>query len=213
MSMNYVVKKGETQLGPFTLAQLQEEFQQKRIGADDLAQSEGMKDWVFVSQIVGNVPVPTTSYGAAAAPAPTAAVETVPLPPNLHWGILLVLNFVTQGLFNFIWALVQANWARKLDQESTALILVCMYPAGFIAGMFAAISRPESALAALFIFGGAIAYLIGVFKTKAAMESYYTSTENIGLTLSGVMTFFFSTIYLQYHVNRIARWKKSGVLS
>lgn len=24
------------------------------------------------------------------------------------------------------------------------------------------------------------------------------------------MTFFFSTVYLQYHINRIARWKKNG---
>jgi hypothetical protein len=45
------------------------------------------------------------------------------------------------------------------------------------------------------------------------MEEYYNSRENIALTLSGVMTFFFSSIYLQYHVNRIARWKKTGILS
>jgi hypothetical protein len=46
------------------------------------------------------------------------------------------------------------------------------------------------------------------------MEDYYNSTENIGgLQLSGVMTFFFSTVYIQYHINRLARWKKTGVLS
>jgi hypothetical protein len=45
------------------------------------------------------------------------------------------------------------------------------------------------------------------------MEEYYTSTENIGLTLSSPMTFFFSTLYIQYHINRLARWKKTGVLS
>jgi hypothetical protein len=45
------------------------------------------------------------------------------------------------------------------------------------------------------------------------MEEYYNSTENIGLSLSGVMTFFFSAVYLQYHINRIARWKKTGELS
>jgi len=63
------------------------------------------------------------------------------------------------------------------------------------------------------IIGGLIAYLFGIFKIRDAMEEYYNSRENIGLSLSGVMTFFFSTIYLQYHVNRIARWKKTGVLS
>jgi hypothetical protein len=44
------------------------------------------------------------------------------------------------------------------------------------------------------------------------MEEYYNSTENIGLQLSGAMTFFFSTVNLQHHINRIARWKKTGVL-
>jgi hypothetical protein len=51
-----------------------------------------------------------------------------------------------------------------------------------------------------------------VFSIKAAMEEYYNSTENIGLSLSGVMTFFFSTVYIQYHINQISRWKKTGVL-
>jgi len=27
-----------------------------------------------------------------------------------------------------------------------------------------------------------------------------------------VMTFFFSTVYIQYHINSIARWKKTGIL-
>ena len=65
----------------------------------------------------------------------------------------------------------------------------------------------------LLIIGGAIAYIVGVFKIKNAMEEYYNSRENISLVLSGVMTFFFSTVYLQYHINSIARWKKTGVLS
>ena len=37
--------------------------------------------------------------------------------------------------------------------------------------------------------------------------------EDIGLSLSGAMIFFFNVIYIQYHINRIARWKKTGVLS
>jgi len=45
------------------------------------------------------------------------------------------------------------------------------------------------------------------------MEEYYNSKENIALTLSGVMTFFFRIIYLQYHINRIAKWKQTGILT
>jgi len=60
---------------------------------------------------------------------------------------------------------------------------------------------------------GLIFYIIGIFKIRDAMLEYYNSREKIGLELTGAMTFFFSTVYLQYHVNEIARWKKTGVLA
>jgi hypothetical protein len=93
-----------------------------------------------------------------------------------------------------------------------------MYPAGIIAGIVAEVvnGSDSDALAipaVVCIIGGLIAYIIGIFSIRSAMEEYYNSTENIGLSLSGVMTFFFSTIYFQYHINRIARWKKTGALN
>jgi len=95
-------------------------------------------------------------------------------------------------------------------------VLVAMYPAGMIAGILMTVffrSDGMAGLGAIFILAGAIVYLVGVFSIRAAMEDYYNSTENIGLQLGGVMTFFFSTVYIQYHINKIARWKKTGVLS
>lgn len=217
--MDYFVQRGDQRLGPFSLAQLQQEVQTGKILMGDLVQSEGMTDWAMVSQVIGNIPVPTTAYGAAAAPAPVQ-VQTVPLPPNLPWLVVLLMNIASRlwigfVLFNFAWTFVLANWARKLNGNVNILVLVAMYPAGFIAGIAAFAVNPENgqAIAGLLILGGAIAYLVGIFKIRAAMEEYYNSTENIGLSLSGVMTFFFSTIYLQFHVNRIAKWKRTGELS
>jgi hypothetical protein len=181
----------------------------------DMAKSEGMVDWVPVSQILGNIPIP-----APVAPVSVAAPQNlVSLPPNLHWVILLILVLLTRQLFNWIWAFVLANWARRLSGKNTSMVLVAMYPGGFIAGVIAfALSGQMhmpavAAIGGLLILGGAIAYIVGIFKIKDAMEEYYNSTENISLVLSGVMTFFFSSVYLQYHVNSIARWKKTGVLS
>jgi hypothetical protein len=89
-----------------------------------------------------------------------------------------------------------------------------MYPAGMIAGILTTMLYPrEPWISGLLIMGGFVAYLVGMFSIKAAMEEYYNSTENIGLQLSGVMTFFFSTVYIQYHINSLARWKKTGALS
>ena len=58
-----------------------------------------------------------------------------------------------------------------------------------------------------------ILLLVGHFSLKNSLEEYYTRVENIHLNLSGGMTFFFNTIYFQYHLSRIRRWKQTGVLS
>ena len=135
--MKYFVKRGDEKFGPYSLADIQQYVQSGNISLGDLAQSEGMSDWFPVSQVIGNIPIPVTSYGAAAAPAMEPVVELVPLPPNLHWAVLLLLEIFTRQLFNLIWAMVQANWARKLIKNNKPLVLVAMYPAGIIAGIVA----------------------------------------------------------------------------
>jgi hypothetical protein len=213
--MQYFVKRGEQRFGPYSLSDLQRYVQSGNITTDDFTQSEGMSDWVPVSQVLGNIPATAVTSGGAAV-APALERELVPLPPNLHWAIVLVLGIVTRQLFNLIWALIQANWARKLCGDNKPMVLVAMYPAGMVAGILMTMlfrGQGLAGLGGLFILGGAVVYLFGVFSIRSAMEDYYNSTENIGLRLSGVMTFFFSTAYIQYHINKIARWQKTGVLS
>ena len=217
--MDYRIKRGDQEFGPYGLADLQHYVQSGHVSSADLALSEGMSDWVPVSQILGDIPA--SSIRADWPILPDAALEQqiVSLPPNLHWGWLLLLNVITRSFFNMIWAFVQANWARKLSGKNTALVLVAMYPAGIISGAVMAVlgSSSEqgslSGLGGVLILAGVVCLIVSVFKTKAAMEEYYNTVENIGLSLSGAMTFFFSVIYIQYHINRIARWKKTGELS
>jgi hypothetical protein len=214
--MEYFVRRGEQRFGPYSLSDLQKYVQSGNLVASDLAQSEGMTDWVPLTQVLGNIPAVTMGSGGAAAALVTQS-QLVELPPNLHWSIVLILGLITRQLFNLIWALVQANWARKLIGDNKPMVLVAMYPAGMVAGvltifLFRGQGTAMAAVGFLFILAGGIVYLFGVFSIKAAMEEYYNSTENIGLQMSGAMTFFFSTVYLQYHINSIARWKKTGVL-
>jgi hypothetical protein len=210
--MEYLVKRGDQRFGPYSLSDLQQYVQSGNLVAGDLAQSEGMTDWVPLSQVLGNIPAMAMAGGGVAV-ATAAEPQLVELPPNLHWSIVLILGLLTRQLFNLVWALLQGNWARKLSGDNKPLVLVAMYPAGMVAGFLTIVLfRGAVALGGLFFIAGAIVYLVGVFSIKAAMEEYYNSTENIGLQLSGAMTFFFSTVYIQYHINSIARWKKTGVL-
>jgi hypothetical protein len=207
--MEYFVKRGEERFGPYSLSDLQHYVQSGDVTLEDVTQSEGMADWVPVSHVLGNIPAMAFAGGGTAV-AFAPETQLVPLPPNLHWSIVLLLGLVTRQLFNLVWALLQGNWARKLSGDNKPLVLVAMYPAGMVAGVLIVMLFHSPGLGGLFIIAGAIIYLVGMFSIKAAMEEYYNSTENIGLQLSSAMTFFFSTVYIQNRINALARWKKTG---
>src|SRR5579871_445450 len=101
--MNYRIRRGDQEFGPYSLADLQRYIQTGHVAADDVAQSEGMSDWVPVSQILGNIPAPAVAFAGAAGAMGFEATfpqERVALPPNLHWALLLVIDIVTRGYFN-----------------------------------------------------------------------------------------------------------------
>ena len=52
------------------------------------------------------------------------------------------------------------------------------------------------------------AWITAAFTMRADIEDHYNSAEPIGLSLSGVMTFFFSVFYFQYHFTRINEMKR-----
>jgi len=143
-------------------------------------------------------------------------VSQYPPPPSLHWGILVLLGVLTCGLFGWVWAFVQAAWVRKVDPESKALLyygisvglLVLMFGAGFAEGMA---GRPGAANGGIFLIcriAGGIMWLVAAFNMRSSIEDHYYSKEPIGLSLNGVMTFFFSIYYFQYHFTRINEMKQ-----
>ena len=228
--MNYFIKRELNEYGPYSLADLQKYVASGNILLTDLCRSEGLTDWVPVSQVIGNIPVPAaapqpapgTVYGGSAraygAPAGYAApvVSQYPPPPSLHWGILVLLGVLTCGLFGWVWAFVQAAWVKKVDPESKALLyygisvglLVLMFGAGFAEGMA---GRPGAANGGIFLIcriAGGIMWLVAAFNMRSSIEDHYYSKEPIGLSLNGVMTFFFSIYYFQYHFTRINEMKQ-----
>jgi hypothetical protein len=53
--------------------------------------------------------------------------------------------------------------------------------------------------------------LVARFSFRASMEEHFNSVDPMGLSLSGVMTFFFGGIYFQYHINDIVRRKQQDL--
>jgi len=229
--MNYFIQRGPNEYGPYTLADLQRYVAQGSILMSDLTRSEGMADWVPVSQVIGNIPIPLSATAIAAAGGTVygggtgysdsgaygAAVASLPrpVPPDFHWALVLLIGVVTCGLFLSAWLIVEAAWIRKIKPSSSSLVIVigaiaAGYVSGFLGGAWG--RDPEYPIASVLWLGSVILHIVAVFSVRGELEEYYNATENINLRLSGVMTFFFAIFYFQHHFSRIAKWKKTGIL-
>jgi hypothetical protein len=144
----------------------------------------------------------------------------------MHWALVLVLAMITGGVFGFIWFCIQAGYAKRIHPASKARLLIVLSIL-LIAGMFVlsigaavagAAMQSEAVLAAIGLlalgisFAAAACSIAAVFSIRKAMQTYFNTAEPIGLRMSGVMTFFFGILYLQYHMTRIADWKRTGAL-
>jgi hypothetical protein len=165
------------------------------------------------SQNYGQVP------GYTASPESPAAAPPMALPPGLHWAILLVLTVITFGVFAWVWMFVEASYVRKIRPQSKALVCYAIALAGLLIGSFIAgilqgtLPDGSKILGGLSQLGFFVLLQVGHFSLKSSLEEYYTRVENIHLNLSGGMTFFFNTVYFQYHLSQIRRWKLTAKLT
>jgi hypothetical protein len=179
-------------------------------------------------------PAPSTPPGQPYAAAPAGAPRPVtppvagsPAPPNMHWAAVLVLTWVTFGLAGIIWAFRQASFVKKIDPASKAVTMLCvavglmLLQVVLVFGLMGALMGSGSAGAATAVSGivmllNLVIMVVGlytVFSMRSSIIHYYNNVEPIVLQLSGVMTFFFSILYFQYHFSRIAVWQKTGRLN
>jgi hypothetical protein len=226
--MNYYIQRQSQEYGPYTLADLQSYVAQGSILLTDLARSEGMTDWAPVAQVIGNIPVPVPghspvySYGGAvgyAVPAGSSPITSMfPAPPDFHWALVLLLAFVTCGLFLWAWLIVEAAWVKKIKPGSKALtmaiVAVSSYVVKWVVDATMALLSPTHPfpIGILFYISYIGFYLVAVFMMSSDLEDHYNSAEPINLRLNGAMVFFFAVFYFQHHFSRIAQWKKNGVL-
>ena len=148
------------------------------------------------------------------------SVANLAVPPSMHWGLVLLLGVVTCGIFLIIWIFVEAAFVKKIDPETKAQNYLFWYlgltlGVPFLSGFLSAMLHNHSiaTLGTICQIAGAVCHIMGIFAMKSSLEGYYNSKEPIGLQLSGVMVFFFSSIYFQYHFNEIANRKKAMVVT
>ncbi len=142
--------------------------------------------------------------------------ETIPPPPRLHWALLLLFTVLTLGVFYLVWMFVQAAWVRKIDPASNAMTLFIVDMVLFVAGEAVAAAGGEGSngetAGTLLVLAGIVVFVVGTYSIRRSMINHYNSAEPIGLRLSAALTFFLGLLYLQHHMTRIARYKRTGVL-
>ncbi len=179
-----------------------------------------------VSQILGiATPITPAAYQNPMAPSyPVANPAAYPDAPNLSWGLVLLFAFFTCSLFMWVWNLVLASWMKRVQPNSKAVLY---YAAATILLFFQVIAGTHSRvtmfqpgmhwwvtyytahpLRNMLSLATWIVRIIARFTMRSELEQHFNTAEPVGLSLSGVMTFFFGGLYFQYHLNRINELKR-----
>ncbi len=226
--MLYQVSRNGQMYGPYTLEDLRRYLGSGNVLAGDFCKSEEMAEWKSVGEVLGVAPTGFTQPPYAAGPvygqAPAggaADANAYPDPPNLSWGLVILFTFLTCGLFMVVWNIVVSAWMRRVQPNSQALLyyiggavlLLVNGGLGTSSGMLTAFAHGHRyyghPFSILILLAGWIVRLVARLNMKASLEEQYNRVEPVGLTLSGVMTFFFGGVYHQYHLNRINEIKRA----
>jgi hypothetical protein len=225
----YTISRDGEQFGPYSTEDLGAYINSGHVLQTDLAWKEGMANWLPISQIYPSAvknpaPPPRPSQPNAALannPAhqsalsnPSLSQSAMPLPPSLHWGLVMLFSLLTLGIYNLIWVFIQQSWIQRISPETATSGTLCLigYVVLFIAAnIFQA--NGNLLLYLILLIASIILFWSWAFGAANAMRGYYNQTEPIGLKLSGPMVFFFFNLYIQHHMTRIANWKKTGYLT
>jgi hypothetical protein len=158
-------------------------------------------------------------------PPETAPRVIYPPPPDVHWGTLFAAELVIATLAVFIlpkaywnlvsnlaidaWAIYLCLWLHKLDARFMSILWCAAYVASQLAILVPSALQTSSAgitvMASILALICLCAWVATIYVIRAELHIHYNIREPIGLYLSGVMTFFFSFLYFQYHLYKIAQ--------
>jgi len=154
--------------------------------------------------------------------------EIFAAPPNVHWAVLLGVLFaaailarltVPKGYWILVsdlafdlWAIYLCLWIRRIEPAAMSLLWCIAYIALQITFSVPTTAAPTNY--GFTFFAATLALLciamwfITVYVIRAELHFHYNLREPVGLYLSGIMTFFFSFLYFQYHLYKIAQLRE-----
>jgi predicted membrane channel-forming protein YqfA (hemolysin III family) len=206
--MTYRIARNGELFGPYSLIELQRYIASGRVILTDLAQGDGMEEWLPISELF---PAPPPHHITAAG----SALALYPNPPDLPWWVALILGIVTVLGFFVVWDIVEAAWLRRVERPSTALglyiavgvlYLLKLPTALYNLGLGPGISQPYSTLITV---TSLVLLIVSRFVFRNELLRHFNGPEPIGLRLNGLLTLLFGGLYFQYHFNRINEVKRA----
>jgi hypothetical protein len=135
-----------------------------------------------------------------------------PLPPRVHWAVLLLLLASAEALViwlfpapyrNFAvfvvasaWPTYLCIWIRRLDHRASSL--------------YWAIASLVTGFGFLFSW---LLLIVVIFELREELLDHYNRREPLHLRLNFILTILFSFIYFQYALNKIANAKQTALES
>lgn len=153
-------------------------------------------------------------------PQAQASRSSLPPPPSLHWGLVLLFTILTLGIFGIVWPFIQANWVRKIDRHSNAMLFLGLALGCYVLGYAMMVGSTPAAdgsgghpgmagvgilleLVYLVLFVSSFFSMAGSIRQR--MESY-----RVPIDIGGITLFFFNSLYLQAQLSWLARWRRTG---
>jgi len=231
----WIAQNGERS-GPFDEADVRRWLAEGRYNEQTLAWRQGLAEWVPLYSLFperASTPPPTATppasapatFSAADRPGATHHLDeptsvyrepaqtlrnTLPAAPSLHWGLVLLFSILTLGIFAVVWPFIQANWVRKIDSDSKAMMLLgAGLGCGLLGELLGSSGGGKSALGGLFTLAYLVLWIVAFFSMAGSIRREL-SAHGLPVEIGGVTLFFFNTLYLQGQLSWIARWQNNG---
>lgn len=214
----------EARRGPYTEATLRRWVNDGVLDAHTPTWRAGMSDALplatLLEQLRAAPSVPASSafaFGAPTAEGMSAEAsatrrtkrESLPQPPVLHWGLVLLFSVVSLGIFLIVWNFKQSAWVRKIDDESRATAMLIVSCVGYSAGSMIEDGGEATVFGMILMLASLLLSFAAYFSMGSSMRRKlpeYGLVPQIGT----VTLLLFNVFYLQAQMSWVARWKVSG---
>ncbi|MEJ2911691.1 DUF4234 domain-containing protein [Pseudoalteromonas sp. C12FD-1] len=130
---------------------------------------------------------------------------------------LVLLTFVTAGIYAIIWMFINTPKLEKLTSKNIAdntfliWLAVCVGLGGALVG-----TGEESldVISGLLTIASWVLYIIWAFRAKSVLQEYALTKHKVDLRMNGIYTFFLTIYYINYCINDLPEaQRKQQILS